>query len=117
MLTEFPDALPSPLTPLIGREQVLAALMTRFRLPNVRLLMVTGPGGVGKTHLTLHFVQSVFLEFPMVFFMFLWLLSRTPIWYCLPLAKYSASIQWEIYPLLSAYNDLTPDYGAGQGTR
>jgi predicted ATPase/DNA-binding XRE family transcriptional regulator len=46
-------ALPSPLTPLIGRDQELAALATRIQRADTRLLTCLGPAGVGKTRLSL----------------------------------------------------------------
>lgn len=48
-----PGNLPEPPTPLIGREQELAALSGLFEQADVRLVTVTGPGGTGKTRLSL----------------------------------------------------------------
>jgi len=44
---------PLPLTSFVGRERELAAVRARLLDPGVRLLTLTGPGGVGKTRLAL----------------------------------------------------------------
>src|SRR4051812_31521789 len=44
-------ALPIPLTSFVGREQEKTALVQLLGQPDVRLVSLTGPGGVGKTRL------------------------------------------------------------------
>lgn len=46
-------ALPHLLTPFIGREDEVEYLVGQFADPTVRLLTLTGPGGVGKTRLAI----------------------------------------------------------------
>jgi predicted ATPase/DNA-binding CsgD family transcriptional regulator len=46
--------LPSPLTPLVGRERETADVRRRLTSPGTRLLSLIGPGGVGKSRLALH---------------------------------------------------------------
>jgi predicted ATPase/class 3 adenylate cyclase len=52
-LDAHPHNLPLQPTPLLGREEQLAALSALLRQADVRLVTVTGPGGIGKTRLAI----------------------------------------------------------------
>ena len=56
--------MPSPPTPLIGRAREVASVVEQLLRPGVRLVTLTGPGGVGKTRLSLAAAQAVEHEFP-----------------------------------------------------
>lgn len=63
-LTVRPTNVPSPLTPFIGREQELATITALLRRPNVRLLTLTGPAGIGKSRLAIQVATNLLAEFP-----------------------------------------------------
>jgi transcriptional regulator with XRE-family HTH domain len=58
------STLPASLTPLVGREREvdeIEGLLSRFA---VRLLTLTGPGGIGKTRLAIEVTQKAAGDFP-----------------------------------------------------
>ena len=55
--------LPAQPTPLVGRERELGEMRDLVRAEGVRLLTLTGPGGIGKTRLGLQLAAEVLDEF------------------------------------------------------
>jgi predicted ATPase/DNA-binding CsgD family transcriptional regulator len=58
-----PNNLPAQLTPLVGRAAEVADVCTLLRRPEVRLLTLSGTGGVGKTRLGLQVAAHLLEDF------------------------------------------------------
>src|SRR6266487_3507763 len=63
-LDSSPNNLPIEPTAFIGREQEVVTLCELVRRPEIRLLTLTGPGGVGKTRLSLQVAAELSEVFP-----------------------------------------------------
>ena len=57
-------AIPRPLTSLVGRDTEVEAVRAMLVDGDIRLLTLTGPGGVGKTRLALRISEEVAPAFP-----------------------------------------------------
>jgi len=62
-LESKPNNLPAQITPLIGREPQIESIRQLLLKAEVRLVTLTGPGGIGKTSLSLQIAISLLDEF------------------------------------------------------
>lgn len=62
-LDNRPTNLPAPPTSFIGREQQVEQVRDLLRQPEVRLLTLTGPGGTGKTRLSIESAGGLLDDF------------------------------------------------------
>ena len=60
---DFPPHLPIQPTPFIGREKEVDAVHHLLLREDVRLVTLTGPGGVGKTRMALHVAEQLRANF------------------------------------------------------
>ena len=60
----YATPIPSPVTSMIGRQHELDTTLQLIGDPEVRLISLIGPGGVGKTRLALHVARTMQIESP-----------------------------------------------------
>jgi len=63
-LSAHPNNLPVQATPFLGREEELAEVTKTLMDPSCRLLTLIGPGGIGKTRLSIQAAAEVIEYFP-----------------------------------------------------
>jgi predicted ATPase/class 3 adenylate cyclase len=63
-LATRPNNLPLQPTPFLGREEQVAQVVALLSRGDVRVLTITGPGGVGKTRVALQVAADVLEDFP-----------------------------------------------------
>jgi predicted ATPase/transcriptional regulator with XRE-family HTH domain len=61
--TSLRTNIPIPATPLVGRAREVEHVCALLRTPDVRLITLTGPGGVGKTRLALQVASEALDDF------------------------------------------------------
>lgn len=59
-----PNNLPAPITPFVGRSEMVGGIAQLVRQENHRLVTLTGPGGIGKTRLGLEVAKELMPAFP-----------------------------------------------------
>jgi predicted ATPase/DNA-binding CsgD family transcriptional regulator len=74
-MPDLPNHLPIQPTPFIGREKEVAAVLHELLREDVRLVTLTGPGGVGKTRMALYVAEQLRAHFADG----IWFVSLAPI--------------------------------------
>jgi Adenylate and Guanylate cyclase catalytic domain/AAA ATPase domain len=64
LTTLYATNLPVPVTPFLGREEEVAAVLAQLRQQETRLLTLTGAGGSGKTRLALQAAAAAAEDYP-----------------------------------------------------
>ncbi|MEZ4505758.1 MAG: LuxR C-terminal-related transcriptional regulator [Thermomicrobiales bacterium] len=58
------EAPPQPLTSFLGRDRATATVLDMIVRPEIRLVTLTGPGGIGKTRLAIQVANEAHEQFP-----------------------------------------------------
>jgi predicted ATPase len=108
-LDERQHNLPAPLNSFVGRRDELETLRDMLRLPEVRLVTLLGPGGTGKTRLSIQVARGLIDEFEHgVFFVALESLN-TPGLFLNALAQTLGVKETPGTPLLKTVTDFLAD--------